>query len=285
MAKVRRKGRGPRKCHWCFTSFLDVLPTIFDDNIVRYCGYQREISPETKTPHFQGYIEFYDPKRVGQVKAVLGECHLEVRQGSRSEARAYCFKEDSAVKSTQVEFGEWRQDINRKRKLSDLLRTDITLDQLIEEVPHEYVRYHRGLEKLFALHAAKKAKVFRKVIVDVYIGPTGSGKTRKAIAHPDHYLMPASGSSALWFDGYRGESVLIIDDFYGNIKYGTFLRMLDGHELQMPIKGGFVWSQWTHVIITSNQEPRNWYVKGLTPALSRRITNIVNLEEDPLCSL
>lgn len=273
----RRNRRGPRKRHWCFTSFLEVLPTDFDPNIVRYCCYQREVSPETENKHFQGYIEFFDNKRVGQVKAVLGECHLEVRRGSRTEARQYCFKEATAIVGSQVEFGEWREDITRKRKLCDMLKTDMTLADLIDSEPHQYVMYHRGLEKLYQLRSAKRAKLFRKVIVDVYVGETGSGKTRRAIAHDDHYLMPASSSGKLWFDGYRGEEVLIIDDFYGNIKYGTFLRMLDGHELQMPIKCGFVWAQWTKVIITSNVGPKHWYQKGLTPALSRRITSIFNM--------
>ncbi len=272
------RSRGPRKRHWCFTSFLEVLPTVFDKDIVRYCCYQSEVCAETKRPHFQGYIEFFDNKRVGQVKAVLGECHLEFRRGSRTQARQYCLKEDTAVIGTKVEFGEWRQDVTRKRKLCDMLKTDITLDDLIEESPHHYVMYYKGLEKLYSLRAAKKAKVFRNVVVDVYIGDTGTGKTRRAIAHDDHYLMPAF-DTRVWFDGYRGEKVLIIDDFYGNIKYGTFLRMLDGHELQMEVKGSYIWAQWTKVIITSNVGPDKWYKKGLTPALSRRITNVFNMND------
>ncbi len=276
MAQQVGRGQGPRKRHWCFTSYLVSLPISFDPNIVRYCIYQREICPESKKEHFQGYIELYDNKRVRQVKRILGECHLEPRRGSRDSARLYCTKEESAIKGTQVEFGMWREDITRKRKLCDLLKQpEMTLDDLIAIVPHEYCRYHRGMEKLFMRRAAAKAKEFRTVIVDVYVGPTGSGKTKKASEFADHYFMPASDT--LWFDGYEGQKVLVIDDFYGNIKYGIFLRMLDGYELQMPIKGGFVWAQWVHVIITSNAEPKDWYQKGLTPALARRITNITHL--------
>jgi len=252
------------------------MPSEFNVDTVRYCIYQREISPETKREHYQGYIEFFDGKRMGQVKSILGECHLEPRKGSRTEARLYCSKKETQIADTTYEFGEWREDVSRKRKLSDLLKGNATLQDIIEDAPHEYVRYHRGLEKLFARRDAKKAKKFRKVEVEVLIGPTGTGKTRRALENPSVYLMPASDK--LWFDGYEGENCLVIDDFYGNIKYGTFLRMLDGHQLQMPVKGGFVWAQWTKVVITSNAEPGDWYQKGFTAALSRRITNIVHLE-------
>ena len=268
----RRKGNGPRKRHWCFTSFLDVLPTTFNKTVVRYIVYQRELAEETKREHFQGYIEFFDNKRIGGVKGVLGECHLEPRYGSRTEAREYCRKKKTSVDGSQFEWGLWREDNTRKRKLCDMLKTDMTLKQLIEESPQDYVRYHRGLEKLFARRLEKRARVFRQVEVIVYVGKTGSGKTRKATSGTDWFMMPCS--EKLWFDGYEGQSTLIIDDFYGNIKYGLFLRILDGHSLQLPVKGGFIWALWNKVIITSNAYPETWYNRGFTPALKRRVTAI-----------
>ncbi len=266
--------RGPRGRHWCFTSFLGVLPKKFDKNIVRYCVYQREVSPETKSEHFQGYIEFFDDKRMGQVKTVLGECHLEIRHGSRYEAREYCKKKDSAIADSQVEFGLWREDLSRKRKLGDMLKTDMTLDQIIELDPMSFVRYHRGLEKLYYRRQKKKARTFRKVQVSVYLGPTGSGKSRKALSSPNSYPMPCSDK--LWFDGYEGEKTLVIDDYSGDFRYSRLLRILDGHMVSLPRKGAFVWALWDKVIITSNISPDKWYPRrSEIDALRRRINRIV----------
>ncbi len=268
--------RGPNQRHWCFTSYLDVLPVQFNKDIVRYCCYQREICPETKREHFQGYIEFFDCKRMGQVKSVLGQCHLEARRGSRNKARAYCRKVESAMHGTQVEFGLWREDLSRKRKLCDMLRSDMSLKQLIVEDPLAFVRYYRGLGKLFEIRSRDAAKEPRKVTVICFIGPTGSGKTRRAVEEPDHFIMPLSDK--MWFDGYAGETCLIIDDFDGGILYRHFLRILDRYELQVPIKGGFVWARWTKVIITSNLEPDAWYPKeGFSAPLRRRIKLIYHL--------
>ncbi len=277
MARQRRV----KKRHWCFTSFLEVLPTVYDPSVVRYCCFQREISPETKRTHFQGYLEFYDSQRMGKVKSILGECHVEPRLGSRTEAREYCRKEESAINDSFREFGIWREDVSRKRKLCDMLKTNMTLNELIDESPISFVRYHKGLEKLFARRTKAKASAFRHVHVSVYVGPTGTGKTKKACETPDHYKLPCGDK--LWFDGYAGEDCLILDDFYGNIKYGTLLQILDGYEMQVAVKGGFVWAQWTKVIITSNEPPDEWYSSkfplGASAPLMRRITEVIKFPE------
>ncbi len=278
---MARRAPRPKRNHWCFTSYLDVLPSNYDLSVVRYICYQRETCPDSKRQHFQGYVEFYDPKRLSFVKSLLGELHAESRRGSRTEARNYCKKLDSAVGNTFVEFGEWRIEANRKRKLCDLLKANMTLDDLIEESPAVYVRYYRGLKDLYARRQKKKACLWRDVEVIVLVGPTGSGKTRRACAYQNHFKLPVSDK--LWFDGYElTDKTLIIDDFYGGIKYGFLLQILDGHELQLPVKGGFIWAMWTRVVITSNAEPDEWYRKlfpdCMSPALARRITRIIHME-------
>ncbi len=270
--------RGARGRHWLFTSFLDALPVFFDKNIVRYCCYQSEIAPETKRQHFQGYIEFFDDMRMGQVKSVLGDCHLEIRKASRHAAREYCRKKETSVPDSFVEFGIWRHSVSRKHRIHDMLKAKMSLDAIIEEAPYFYVRCYKGLQSLYSRRQKSKAKEFRKLNVLVFVGPTGTGKTERAMEEPDHFVVPSGDK--LWFDGYEGESCLIIDDFGNNhetngIKYSVLLRILDGYELQLPYKGGFIWAMWTKVIITSNTEPKDWYKVGLTDPLKRRLTHII----------
>lgn len=265
--------RGDRGRGWCFTSHLPNLPVSFDKNIVHYCCHQLEIGEEKHTVHHQGYIEFVNPMRRGQVKKILGECHLEIRAGTREQARDYCRKEKSRAPGAKfIEFGTWRESTSRKRKLSDMLEDHTTLDQIIENSPLDYVRNYRGLHKLFNYRRSKKAKTFRHVTIQTFIGPTGCGKSRRAISeNPSHYI--ANIGDKLWFDGYDGEECLILDDFYGNIKYGLLLRILDGLEFQLQVKCSFVWAMYTKIVITSNAEPSTWYSRGLSKALRRRLTN------------
>lgn len=115
-------------------------------------------------------------------------------------------------------------------------------------------------------------KVFEPVETHVLWGDTGSGKTRAAYEFdPDLWMVPHSDGQ-LWFDGYVGQSTILIDDFYGWIKYGFLLRLLDGYKFDLQIKGGFTRKMWKTVIITSNKPPEEWYQQGVTPALRRRLT-------------
>ncbi len=262
--------------HWCFTSYMEVMPFVYDAAVVRYCCFQREICAESKRPHWQGYVELYDCHRVGGLLKMFGNAHFEPRKGTRCDARAYCCKKETSVKDTFVEFGIWRSNPCSKLKLVDLLKSKISLPALIELAPDVFVRYHRGLEKLFSLRVEEKAKAFRKMEVLCFIGPTGSGKTKRACEERSHFIMPLSDK--LWFDGYKDEECLIIDDFYGCIGHSQLLRILDGHELQLPVKGGFIWAMWTKVIITSNSEPASWYGNCLSSALARRITQIIHMD-------
>lgn len=269
MAEARKQKR-----YWCFTSYLDKLPFVFDKNIVRYYCCQRETCPKTGRLHWQGYCEFLNGMRMGQVKTILGDpgCHLEYLKTSRHAAREYCRKIETAVPHTFVEFGHWRQDIARKRKLCEMLTSDMTLDDIIDAAPVHFIRYHRGFQALRLRRQKKKARTFRHVKVICFIGDTGCGKTRRAAKMPGVFFPPSGGK---WYDGYEGEPILCLDDFYGGIKYATLLRLLDGHPLLLPTKGSHCWALYHTVIITSNKYPDQWYKFGMTPALRRRITEII----------
>lgn len=94
----------------------------------------------------------------------------------------------------------------------------------------------------------------------------------------EYYILDQA--ERVWFDGYEGEPRLVIDDFYGWIKYGMLLRILDGHQFRGEVKGGHIYGHWTTVIITSNKRPDEWYKDGLTPALARRINEVWEFKND-----
>jgi len=158
------------------------------------------------------------------------------------------------------------------------------------ENPLAWVRSCKGLTSL-AQALTTPTEVWRQVTVTVIYGPTRTGKTRAAMnstcrdgRHP--YQMPLS--SGFWFDGYEGEDTLVIDDFYGQIRFSDMLRILDGHYVQVPVKGGFTWAKWTNVFITSNTHPDQWWAgsRDTIPAASldamrARFTEIIHMQRPP----
>lgn len=70
-----------------------------------------------------------------------------------------------------------------------------------------------------------------------YYGSTGTGKTRAASgADPDAYW---KNPAHKWWDGYQGESTIIIDDYRADFcKFSELLRLFDRYPYQVEVKGG-----------------------------------------------
>lgn len=84
----------------------------------------------------------------------------------------------------------------------------------------------------------------------------------------------------LWFDGYNGQDVIIIDEFYGQIDWPFFLQLIDRYPVQLPVKRSFKWRRATKFYITSNVHPKMWYpAESEQAALLGRLTSITEITE------
>lgn len=231
-------------------------------------------SGESGTPHLQGYCELIKKVSFGKLKKLLPKAHIERRMGSSQQASDYCKKDDKDA----IELGTLSKPGKRNdlENVYDAIKNGASNTELADSYPSTYMRFYKACDRV-RFDQARLDNKFSPVTVSVYIGDAGSGKTRKAYDEaPDLYRLVPSDST-VWFDGYQGQETLLLDDFYGWIKYGYLLQLLDGYKFQLPIKGGFTWKQWKRVIITSNKPPETWYSVGLTDALKRRITEVVGV--------
>lgn len=265
--------------NFVFTSYVDELK--IDTSNVVYYVYQRERCPTTGKLHYQGYVELLKRRALSSVKQILGDnkVHIERRHGSQKQAIDYCKKEDTRY-SDPVEFGNPRKQGKRTDldTAVDLIREGARIIDVADECPNVMVRYSKGIKELKFHYDKRDTKEFRKLTNTVIYGTPGSGKT-KYVYDVEADIFKLDAANNVWFDGYDGEKVLLIDDFYGWIKYGMLLNILDGYPLRLEIKGSFTWARWTKVYITSNVHPGDWYgSRGFTDALKRRINNIMNME-------
>lgn len=229
---------------------------------------------ENLTPHLQGYLEFKNPRSFKALKKFNPRIHWESRRGTSVQASDYCKKDKDFVEKGKLSRQGNRTDI---QNVTNSILKGKTVTETALEFPETYLKYHKGMDKLRNIVLKTVSKEFRQVKVIVLYGKTGSGKTRRAIesAGNDYYKLDQANN--VWFDGYDGEKTLIIDDFYGWIRFGHLLNILDGHPLRLEVKGGFTYALWTTVYITSNVPHHEWY-KLLTQtqrdALERRITEV-----------
>jgi len=296
--------------HWCFTLHADEEEAslwavssdpplnVFDDEVIEYMVYQVERAPETGQVHLQGFLSLKKKQRMLSVKRILGRdsVHLEKTQGRPDQAAEYCKKPETRI-AGPWEWGKKPDGRGHKSPTAiaiEAIQYGKPLQQVAVENPLAWVRSYKGLTA-FSQVLTKPNEVWRVVTVIVLYGPTRSGKTRAAMSstcvdgrHP--YQMPLS--SGFWFDGYEGEDTLVIDDFYGQLRFSDMLRILDGHYVQVPVKGGFTWAKWTKVYITSNTHPDLWWQgtresipHSALDAMRARFTEIVhmpNLDSDPV---
>lgn len=266
----------------------------------RYIIFGREICTTTGRQHLQGYIEFSKPRRLNNVKALFNndKVHLETRHGTRDDARDYCRKgiqsheewtdlkskgPNWGLEASCEEAGSWESGGQGRRTDLDSVAQRIlagaTKSQILEESPVSFIKHHRGIEAAIALRERETTKSFREIHTTVLWGDSGVGKTRAA-HDADPNIFTVNPEDTFPFDGYDGEKSILIDDFYGTLKYGFLLRVLDGHQLRLNVKGGHRYAAWTKVYITSNEAPDQWYKRGLTPALSRRLTTVTQLRNE-----
>lgn len=236
----------------------------------KYLVYGRE-KGQNNTPHLQGYVELTKRLTLKPLKLVLGNrAHVEKRKGTAEQAATYCKKDKDIFEKGTISAPGARNDI---KLLLTAVKKRKRVIELAEEYPVAWVKYHRACEKL-SIEYAREDKEPKQVTVTVLYGKAGSGKTRRAYEmDPDLYMFTESAGQD-WFDGYHGQKTILFDDFYGGIKYGKFLKLLDRYRFNLAVKGGFTWKSWTQVIITSNQRPDEWYSRGMTPALLRRLDYI-----------
>lgn len=257
---------------WCYTlnnpTFAET--SAMEELNCRYqvIGHERG---ESGTYHLQGYIEFGKVMRLSACKKINERAHWEPRRGTREQARDYCMKED------WEEFGDWESGGQGKRNdleaLMARIREGANDREVMEEQPETVARNLRFMEKYRGVVERDETKIFREVNVEVHHGDAGTGKTRYVHEKcPDVFTVNCD--EAFPFNGYDGEDAILLDDFYGDIKYHALLRVLDGHQYRVNTKGGHRYARWTKVFITSNKSPAEWYRAGLTPALARRL-NVV----------
>lgn len=94
--------RAQRARGWCATFYVE--PTTEIPEECRYAIYGKETCPLTQNIHWQSYLEFRDKKTMKNIKDMFGDqtVHLEIRQGTRVQARDYCKKD-----GIWIEFGDW----------------------------------------------------------------------------------------------------------------------------------------------------------------------------------
>jgi len=114
-----------------------------------------------------------------------------------------------------------------------------------------FFKYPKALESFRALVNPSKQRTVQVIFVH---GPPRTGKSLGVLrAFPGCFVK--SSPSGVWWDGYTGQDVIVLDDVdKGWISFGDLMSWTDGLPLSVPVKGGMVPAHWDTVVMTSNTD-------------------------------
>ena len=155
-------------------------------------------------------------------------------------------------------------------------------DTLKSEYPDVYGPKLKNLEHINKKRKRDLSKIDGEMEHEWIVGETGTGKTRSATdRYPDAYIKEPT---SIWWDGYNGEEVVIIDDFdkFQVKQGGDMKRWLDRYPFQAQFKGGMEKIRPRRVIVTSQYTPEEiWDDHKTVDAIKRRV-KMVHIPSVPI---
>lgn len=219
-----------------------------------------EIAPTTGHKHIHCYVHFNRAKALS-IKKCQG-AHIELCKGSPKQNIEYIRKDgkiifeqgDEPHQGSSLTIKELRQ-IKNSDDLPDWRQYNIW-KQVINE-PKETT--------LGELRAKKR--LTKPIEVTWITGPSGSGKSNLAedlaiqLDLDDDVKLRNITCDGGFFDGlHDGTGVAIYDEFRdSHMPANKFIQLIDYRSHSLPIKGGFVTNNFTHIFITSVQNPYEIY--------------------------
>lgn len=243
--------------------------------------------------------------------------HLEGRKGTPEQARHYCMKPvfncecqhcsgpglriryvegcsmtpntygyvegASNIPMGPWEFGQFEKSQGARNDI-EALKTDIKAGKNENELVEAHTAYalkNPGGFKMLIKNLAPIVKRKQKTKLYILCGSPATGKSTLAktiLGAPQCFTLQGIDGK-LWFDGYvpNIHKRLIINEFYGQIKWSLFMQMIDEHDFTVEVKGGSLPFLFEEVVITSNTHYSGWYSShigedpNLRGALYRRI--------------
>jgi len=218
--------------------------------------------------HWQVIVKFRRKLRLGGVRTIFGPVHAEPTRSPA--ALEYVWKDKTAISGTRFELG--KRPVNRCKSTDwDAIREQARVGTLSPIPSDIFIRCYNQLRRIQSDYS-RPVGVIKEV--RCYWGITSSGKSHRAWAEAGTDAYSKDPRTKFW-DGYRGEANVVIDEYRGSIDISHMLRWLDKYPVRLEVKGSSTVLNASNIWLTSNLHPRDWYPEldpDTTAALLRRMT-------------
>lgn len=191
--------------------------------------------------------------------------HIDAAKGSHRENRDYIRKEgkwrdshkaETNLPETFEESGELPTESDRRVKQSEAILTMVEDGASDSEIIRAYpsaMNHLKSIEQTRqTLLEEKYGREWREVDVTYIWGETGVGKTRSVVEKHGYRNVFRVTNYTHPFDGYKGQDVILFDEFRSSLKFSDMLAFIDGHPVMLPCRYADKVACYTKVYIISN---------------------------------
>ena len=220
---------------------------------------------EEGTPHTHIYAAFKNQVMFSTMKQRFYAAHIDAAKGSHRENRDYIRKEGKSRESHTAdpkrpepfeESGELPTESDRRVKQSEAILTMVedgaSDGEIMRTYPSAMYRLKNIEQARQTLLEEKFREEWRVLHVEYIWGATGVGKTRSVMDKHSYKNVFRVTNYAHPFDSYKGEPVILFDEFRSSLPLVDMLKYLDGYPLMLPCRYEDKVACFTEVYIISN---------------------------------
>ncbi len=254
---------------------------------------------ENGTPHTHVFMAFKNTVMFSTIQRRFYGAHIDQSKGTVKENRDYVSKSgkweddkkhETCIEGTFEEWGELPDERSARQKQSEqvyqMIKDSASNAEIIEMFPSE-MNHIQHLENTRQMILEEKYKnVWRDLEVQYIWGKTGVGKTR--------FIMEKYGYENVFrvtnyknpFDGYKGQDVIMFEEFRSSLMIEDMLKFLDGYPVMLPCRFSDKVACFTKVYVVSNipfekQYPNvQIYEPETFDAFKRRFASIYEIKAD-----
>jgi len=225
-------------------------------------------------------------------KKKLPNAHVEQRKGTRKQAFDYVTKSDTKIGDVfgngEIDTAEEKGKRNDLAEIIQLIEDGATDNEIRKAYPSQYLRYANSIARTRqVIMEAKFEKTFRVLTVTYIYGSTGKGKTRHVMEKYGYENVYRVTNYDHPFDMYKGQKVIIFEEFRSSQKIEQMLNFLDGYPITLPARYGDKIACFDTVYIISNIPLSSQFVRMQSEqpetfqAFLRRIHFVWNCDGEP----
>ena len=254
---------------------------------------------ENGTPHTHVYLACQNAIMFSTLQRRFYGAHIEPAKGTHQQNRDYVRKDgkwlndakhETSLPDTFEESGKLPEETDQRLQVSEaicaMVKDGASNAEILEAYPSAMNRLQHIEATRQTFLAEKYKNEFRKLEVHYIWGKTRVGKTRHVMEKYGYENVCRIISYQHPFDSYKGQPVILFDEFRSSLPLSEMLKYLEGYPVMLPCRYADKVACFTQVYIISNiplseqyrniqtEEPESWL------AFKARLTEVYEMLPD-----